>query len=128
MSTRFPNGITANVTGNVTGAVTGTTVTASTSATIGGGTAITKVIRGTVAVDPASLNDTTTADTSITITGAAVGDTVIMNPPTAGLTAGLLICGAWVSATDTVKVRIRNESGGTIDEASGTWSYCLIRS
>jgi len=91
------------------------------------GTQITKILKGTVSVDPASLADAAEADTSITITGAALGDTVILNPPAAGLTAGILICGAWVSAANTVKVRLANASGGTVDEAAGTWSYCLIR-
>lgn len=113
----------------VTGATTFTGAQAApTSLAIGGGTAITKVVRGTVAVDPASLLTVAAADTSITITGAAVGDTVILNPPTAGLTAGLLICGAWVSATNTVKVRLYNSTGSTIDEASASWTYTLIRS
>lgn len=92
-----------------------------------GGTTITKILKGTVSVNPANLADGAEADTSITITGAAVGDTVILNPPTAGLTAGILICGAWVSATDTVKVRLANQSGGAVDEAAADWSYCIIR-
>lgn len=92
------------------------------------GTTITKIYKGTVAVDVASLLTVASADTSITITGAAVGDIVILNPPTTAATAGLLVCQAHVSATDTVKARIYNSSGGTIDEASGTWYYTLIRS
>jgi hypothetical protein len=83
---------------------------------------------GTVSVNPASLADGAEADTSVTISGATVGDVVIMTPPTAGLDAGILICGAWVSAADTVKVRLHNNSGGTVDVAAGTWAYCLIRS
>lgn len=94
---------------------------------IGSGTTINKVIRGTVAINPASIASAGIGETSVTITGAAVGDTVIMNPPTAGLTAGLGYVGATVSATNTVKVRICNLSGGDVDEASGTWTYCLIR-
>jgi len=92
------------------------------------GTEITYIQRGTVSVNPASLNATTAADTSITITGAQTGDTVILNPPTAGLTAGMFVVGAWVSAADTVKVRLYNSTGGAIDEAAANWSYCLIRS
>jgi len=29
---------------------------------------------------------------------------------------------AYVSASDTVKIRLQNESGGAIDLASGTWT------
>lgn len=92
------------------------------------GTILTKFIKGTVAVDLASLATVTAADASITITGAVVGDIVILNPPTAAMTAGMLVAQAHVSAADTVKARVYNASGGTVDEASGTWTYLLIRS
>lgn len=93
-----------------------------------GGTTVTKILRGTISVNPASLNATTAADTSITITGAVAGDSVVLNPPTAGLTAGMFIVGAWVSAADTVTVRLYNSTGAPIDEAAADWSYTLIRS
>lgn len=96
--------------------------------TVGEGTQITYIEKGTVAVNPASLDDGDSADTSVTITGAAAGDTVIMNPPTAGLDAGIYFVGAWVSAADTVKVRLANHSGGTVDVASASWAYTLIKS
>lgn len=128
----FTGAITGNVTGNVagvlTGSVVGTTVTATTSATIGSGTAITKIVKGTCTVDLPSIADADVGEATVTITGAATNDIVVLIPPTAGLTAGLAVCGAVVSATDTVKVRAVNGSGGTIDEASGTWIYLLIRS
>lgn len=92
------------------------------------GTTITKILKGTVSVNLASLATVTAADLDVTITGAAVGDAVILQPPAADMTAGLLVCQAWVAATDTVTVRVYNASGGTIDEAAATWIYTLIRS
>jgi hypothetical protein len=92
------------------------------------GTQITTILKGSVAVNPASLADGAEADTSITITGAVVGDIVVLNPPTDALDAGIIVGQAHVSAADTVKVRIHNNSGGTVDVASGTWYYLLIRS
>jgi hypothetical protein len=86
-----------------------------------------KIILGTVSVNPASIGNAAIGETTVTISGAAVGDIVVMNPPAAGLTAGLGVLGAVVSATDTVKVRIVNNSGGAVDEAAATWSYVLIR-
>lgn len=86
------------------------------------------IIKGQVTVDLASVASAAVTEKSLTITGAALGDTVIMTAPAAGLTAGLVICGAYVSAADTVKVRVANLSGGTVDEDSGTWEYALIRS
>jgi hypothetical protein len=92
------------------------------------GTTITKILKGTVAIDIASLAAAAEADTEVTIAGAATGDVVIMCPPAAGLTAGMVLGGAWVSAANTVQIRIANASAGTVDEASGTWSYLIIKS
>lgn len=82
---------------------------------------------GSVSVNPANIGAGAVGETTITITGAAVGDIVVMGQPTAGLTAGLVVCGAYVSAADTVKVRIFNSTGGGVDEGAATWFYVLIR-
>jgi hypothetical protein len=130
MSTTFKGPVvsTNGFTGALTGAVTATTASASTSLTVGGGTAITKIVRGQVTLDPADVAATTVADQNITITGATANDTVIINPPTTAVTAGLLVCQAHVSASNTVTVRLYNTTGSGIDLASGSWTYCLIRS
>lgn len=85
------------------------------------------IITGTVTVDLASVLTLATTEKTLTITGAVAGDFVLFVPPTAGLTAGMCICNAVVSAADTVKLRVFNGSGGTIDEASGTWGYMIFR-
>jgi len=95
---------------------------------VGSGTTITKMLKGTVTVDLASVLTLATTERTVTLTGAAVGDIVLMAPPTAGLAAGLCITNVQVSAADTIKIRVFNGSGGTIDEASGTWYYTIIRS
>lgn len=72
---------------------------------------------GAATYDTASLADAAGATTTITVRGAALGDYVIgsFGVDLQGITA------TWyVSATDTVSVRIQNESGGTIDLASTT--------
>jgi hypothetical protein len=89
--------------------------------------ALTFILAGTIAIDPVSLNDGEQNDVSVTITGAATGDTVIMNPPAAGLDAGIALGGAWVSAANTVKVRIINYSGGVVNGASLSWNYVVLR-
>lgn len=89
---------------------------------------ITRVIKGTITMDPASVGSTTVADQTFTLTGAVVGDALILNPPATALTAGMLVCQAQVSATDTIKVRFYNTTGGAIDLGSASWTYCLIRS
>jgi hypothetical protein len=85
------------------------------------------VITGTVAVDLASVAAGAVTEKQLTISGAAAGDFVALFPPAAGLTAGLCVTQAYVSAADTVKVRVINGSAGTIDESSGTWGYLIVR-
>jgi hypothetical protein len=64
------------------------------------------IVTGTVSVNPPSIASAAVGEVTLTITGATVGDKVVMSPPAAGLTAGLVVCDARVSAADTVKVRI----------------------
>lgn len=98
------------------------------SVSIGGGTAVTKIIKGTIAIDSASMLTLAGNVTTLTITGAAVGDSVVITPGTAGFEAGIICVGAYVSAADTVKVTMFNTTGGTIDPAALTCQYLLIRS
>lgn len=80
----------------------------------------------TAIIDPDSLTPGTTYESSgITVTGAAANDAVIACPP-AAIAAGLSWC-AYVSAPDTVKVRVMNCTAGTIDGASGTWGIRVIK-
>ena len=114
-----------------TGAITGGSVngpvnTESLQVSAVNGSAITVIRKGTVTIDPASVNATTVADQTFTLTGAAVNDILVLNPR-AALTAGLTWGGAHVSATNTVKIRFYNTTGAPIDEASATWDYILIR-
>ncbi len=115
-------------TGGFEGPVVATTAAATTSLAVGGGTAITKIIKGTIAVDLASVATRTVTEVTLTITGAAVNDVVIMNPLAAGNTASLIFGGARVSGTNVVKLRIFNNSDDTVNEAEQIWDYCLIRS
>jgi hypothetical protein len=91
------------------------------------GSTITKILKGTVAVNLASLDTLTGADLDVAVTGAVVGDSVIFQPPATDMTAGLLVGQAWVAEADVVTVRVYNFSGGTINEGSADWIYTLIR-
>ena len=76
-------------------------------------------LEGSTTWDPGSLADGAGETCpAITVTGAAFGDFVLVAAPydLQGIT-----CTAYVSAADTVKIRIQNESGGVIDLASGSW-------
>jgi len=93
----------------------------------GGGTSITKIVKGTVAIDPASIAGYTISDLTFTLTGAVVGDALLLNPPS-GINVGLEVLEYYVSAADQITIRFRNATADAIDQASGNWTYCLIRS
>jgi hypothetical protein len=61
----------------------------------------------------------------MTVTGAAVGDAVFLGAPS-GLETDLTFSG-YVSATNTITVRLHNASGGSIDPASATWRATVIK-
>ena len=75
-------------------------------------------LRGTATVDVASLSDAAGASFDITVTGATVGDAALAAPI---VDTQELTITAHVRATNTVEVRVQNESGGTVDLASTTW-------
>lgn len=60
---------------------------------------------------------------TITVTGAATGDAVALAPPST-IDAGLVWAG-FVSAANTVTIRLLNTTGGAIDPASATWG-CVV--
>ncbi|MNN85667.1 hypothetical protein D3C81_2029860 [compost metagenome] len=75
--------------------------------------------------DPASLTTYTgTASSGITVTGAALGDFVMVTAPY-DLTG--IIASGTVSAANTVKITVFNATAGTIDLASGTWKIKVLK-
>lgn len=76
-------------------------------------------LQATAAIDFPSIAAGTTAELTITVTGAAVGDDVSVVPN--GAPESGLVWSGYVSAADTVKVRLANITSGAIDPASRTW-------
>ncbi len=72
---------------------------------------------GSVVYDPGSLADGQGVTTTVTVTGAALGNFVEVSFSLD--LQGITITG-WVSAANTVSVRFQNETGAPIDLASGT--------
>lgn len=86
---------------------------------------ITGTLTGSLVFDPASLATVTGAISSgITVTGAALGDYVLVSAPydLAGV-----IAHAYVSAANTVKIALFNATAGTVDLASGTWKVLVMK-
>lgn len=92
---------------------------------VGTGSTIKGIKVGSASVNLPSIATGATGSATFTVTGAAVGDVVIVNPPS--LTSGLAYAGAVVSAANTVTVYALNASGGTIDEAAKTFYYAWIK-
>jgi hypothetical protein len=89
-------------------------------------TPVRKVLSATATLDFAStLTLVDSADLTVTVTGAAVGDAVFIGLPAAP-TAGFTFMG-FVSAADTVTVRAHNCTAGTVDPASATYRVTVVK-
>jgi len=74
----------------------------------------------TATVDPASLADGAGATTAVTVTGAALGDFVLVAAPYDLVD---MTVSAYVQAANAVEIRVQNESGS----GAGTWNICVLR-
>lgn len=109
----------------VTGAVTLSAALAALTLAIGGGSALAKYLTATGVLDFASIAAADSADLTIAVSGAAVGDTVILGLPAAPA-AGLVWC-AFVSATDVVTIRASNITALAVDAASATYRVSVVK-
>jgi hypothetical protein len=99
--------------------------TSYTGLALGANDLFTAVVNVTSVFDPASLTTYTgTASSAITITGAALGDYVMVTAPY-DLTG--IIASGTVSAANAVKITVFNATGGTIDLASGMWKIKVLK-
>lgn len=97
------------------------------SVQIGSGTTISKVLSTTAVLDFGSTAAGSSSDLTITLTGAALGDTVMLGVPNASTLANGVFT-AWVSSANTVKVRFTNTNLVTaLDPASGTFRVTIIQ-
>lgn len=83
------------------------------------------VLTATAALNFASIAAAASEDLTITVAGAAVGDSVSVGLPAAP-TAGLVFVG-FVSAANTVTVRASNITAGAVDAASATYRATVIK-
>jgi hypothetical protein len=90
----------------------------------GTGATITKVLSGSASLNFGSISAVSQADLTITVTGAAVGDEVIMALPAAP--AAGIVFNAFVSAANTVTIRASNITAAPVDPAAATYGVIVI--
>lgn len=87
---------------------------------------IARVLTGSASLNFPSTNAQLSSDLTITVTGAADGDTVALGVPNAAVNANSCYT-AWVSAANTVTVRFNNYSALAINPASGTFKATVFK-
>ncbi len=109
---------------NGTGSVTATKLAVSASLAVGSGGIAIKAIKSAAieVIIPAALA-AAEAEVTLTITGVAAGDLVQLAPIDAAMETGVGILAVWVSAANTVKLRITNASGSTLTGSTANWNY-----
>lgn len=85
----------------------------------------TQILRASQVIDYGSIAAGASEDQTITVTGAAVGDPVIIGLPSA-IETGLVFT-AFVSASNTVTLRASNITGSPINPASATFNAMVLR-
>jgi hypothetical protein len=105
--------------------VTGNTTVAG-SLTVGGGTPIVKVVSVTAVLDFPSTSAQTSRDTTISVSGAAIGDAVSLGVPPTSMTTNCSYM-AWVPVANNVTVRFINSSTGALNPASGIFRVAVMK-
>jgi hypothetical protein len=86
----------------------------------------TSVLRGTLTYDFPAVTNNSSTTANITVMGAAVGDMVLISKTSAGLSNGETYTG-FVSATNTVSIRLNNNSGGSFDLPNESYNIMVLK-
>lgn len=79
-----------------------------------------------VTLSPASVGIATVAEQNVTVAGLATTDLVFIGPYTCSTAVGL--CGARVSAADTLTLRFVNPTAGSVlPTASQTYTFLVVK-
>lgn len=93
---------------------------------VGGGAAVTKILSATATLDFPNTAAQSSSDLTIAVTGAALGDVVLLGVPNSAVNANTCYT-AWVSAAGQVSVRFNNYSAGAVDPASAAFRVAVIQ-
>jgi hypothetical protein len=93
---------------------------------VNSGATVSRLVTGSVAFNPGAILTGNFSTTTITVTGAQVGDAVFCNNPYLADTSEAVVCNAYVSSANTVTYVIKNTSGGTITLTNRTIKAWVI--
>jgi hypothetical protein len=85
---------------------------------------MTKMLSGTCSWSGVSVGSGAVVDTACTATGASVGDAVTLSVNDGGLATDLM-WNAWVSATNTITIRVHNLNAGSGATVTETFGYIV---
>jgi hypothetical protein len=85
-----------------------------------------QMLKGSTTWDPASISANSSTTTTITVSGAALGDPVTISKTSGSYSNGEVYF-AYVSATNTVTIQLQNVSGGTFDISSATYNVIVLK-
>lgn len=89
------------------------------------GAQVSRILTATTSLGFPTVNAQSSQSLTMTVTGAQVGDSVMAQSQT-GIEGGLVLAEAYVSATNTVTVRLANYTGSNITPAARTWRATVI--
>lgn len=84
------------------------------------------ILKGSTGLNFGPINAGATAELTLTVTGAVTGQPVALSSASS-VEAGLIWCG-YVSAANTVTVRMYNTTGAPIDPVASTWTALVFTS
>ncbi|MCW7076423.1 MAG: hypothetical protein OCU18_03915 [Candidatus Syntrophoarchaeum sp.] len=83
------------------------------------------ILFGKLAWEPGTISDGSGVTSGgIAVDGAAFSDYVMVAPP---YSLQGIICTGYISAADTVKIRLQNETGSGITLGNGTWKVMVTK-
>lgn len=91
------------------------------------GAVVKRLAAPTATVNPGAIAAQTSVEVTLTINGVALGDVVVAQPATATVPQSGITWDAYVSGTNTVKVRLSNVTTASLTPTSATWTIMFFQ-